>query len=73
MESESLACLPNPRGNHLKFSKRDSRKDRMYSDKFMQLIGKFFKLAEFINHIDFSNINFNRSNFFEVIEMLKKC
>ena len=39
----------------------------------MKNIEEFFKNSKFINHIDFSNMNLNRTSILELIEMFKKC
>ena len=53
--------------NYLNF---DNLKDCEYSEKFVESLKNLFNTAKFINHIDFSHMNFTKPKILEILEIL---
>ena len=45
----------------------------VHSDNFMENLEEFFGNALFINHINFSGMNFDQTNMWKLLEMIRKC
>ena len=43
------------------------------SESFLENMGKFFTAATFINHINFSGMNFKKQQVFKLLDLLKNC
>ena len=53
--------------NYLYF---DNQKDLEYSENFIESLKNLFDNAKFINHVDFSHMNFTKNKILELIEIL---